>query len=310
MNNDYAYKDASIVADFHARYVTEIAKDHPSHTEEYPAAIRITPAVARRFRTIIYGYFRKYQRDFPWRHTDNPYHILISEIMLQQTQTSRVAEKYLEFIAAFPSIEALAVATLREVLVVWQGMGYNRRARYLHQMARLIRERHNGAIPDTPEELVRLPGIGPATASSIAAFAFNRPVTFIETNIRAVFIHFFFPTEEKIADSDIIPLVEATLDIKNSRRWYSALMDYGAMLKKRRPNPSRKSARYQKQAPFESSRRQVRGLVLKTLINNSGISMNQLSALIDMPIETASAAVEVLSKEGLVMIKSKKLYIQ
>lgn len=292
---DETYDDAGIVSDFRARYDARIPMDRG--------------AAVRRFRSIIYGYYRKHRREFPWRDTDDPYRILVSEIMLQQTQTARVAEKFVEFVDAFPTVEALAAAPLREVLTVWQGMGYNRRARYLHELAGRIVAAYGGAVPDSPEELSKLPGIGSATAASICAFAFNRPVVFIETNIRAVFIHFFFHGEEGISDRDILPLAEAALDRKHPHRWYSALMDYGAMLKKRHPNPSRKSAHHKKQKPFTGSRRELRGEALRAILERPGITLLRLASAVRRPEGEVASVVDELVREGLIKKAGKKLSV-
>jgi A/G-specific adenine glycosylase len=203
----------------------------------------------------------------PWRHTTNPYHILVSEIMLQQTQVDRVRKKYPEFITAFPTYARLSDAPLHQVLAVWQGLGYNRRAIALQSCARKVMDEHNGILPSDTELLETLPGIGNATACSIAAFAFNRPVVFIETNIRRVFIHFFFHDRSSVHDREILPLAEKALYRKNPRVWYWAMMDYGAALKNTIPNPNRKSTRYTKQAMFKGSDRQIRGSVLKSLLS-------------------------------------------
>ena len=222
-----------------------------------------------RFRRTIWEYYRENARQMPWRETDDPYRIFISEVMLQQTQVSRVLKAYERFIAAFPDFPALAHAPLRDVLTLWQGMGYNRRAVSLHKAAGIIVNEHDGVLPRDTEELQSLPGIGPATAGSLAAFAYNAPTVFIETNIRRVFIHFFFPGRENVHDRDIMPLVEETLDRENPREWYYALMDNGTMLKAREKNPNRRSAHYQKQSRFEGSDRQIRGAVLRILTASS-----------------------------------------
>jgi len=268
-----------------------------------------SPSTVKRFRRIMYDYFERSGRDFPWRRTADPYRILVSEIMLQQTQTERVIGKYREFIRVFPSIRALARSPLRAVLAVWQGLGYNRRGLLLHRMAQEIALRYRGRIPDTPEELITLPGIGPATAGSIAAFAFDRPVIFIETNIRTVFLHFFFPQEERVPDERLLPLIERTLDRKNPRRWYSALMDYGSMLKKSCPNPSRRSAHYQRQPPFEGSRRQLRGLIVRTLLQHSGISVKRIAEFINRPEEAVQMAMGDLIREQIVAKRGRKYAI-
>jgi len=144
------------------------------------------------FQNKIRLFFNKNYRIFPWRETSKSYNILVSEIMLQQTQTFRVMGKYEAFIDAFPDFAALAGAQLNTVLSLWQGLGYNRRALSLKKTAEIVVSNFHGTLPDSYEELISLPGIGKATAGSILAFAFNKPIPFIETNIRRVYIHFFF----------------------------------------------------------------------------------------------------------------------
>lgn len=217
------------------------------------------------FRKLIYRYFRCNGRALPWRENPTPYRVFISEIMLQQTQADRVARKFEEFIAAFPDFRSLAAASLKEVFEHWRGLGYNRRALALMKSAEIVCREHGGELPAGRDALIALPGVGAATASSIAAFAFNAPVVFIETNVRTVFIHFFFQGAERVPDGRILPLAERALDRKRPRDWYNALMDYGVMLKKKHGNPGRMSAGYRKQSPFRNSRRQVRGAVLRAL---------------------------------------------
>ncbi|MEK7079017.1 MAG: A/G-specific adenine glycosylase, partial [Patescibacteria group bacterium] len=132
------------------------------------------------------------RRDFPWRNTTDPYHILVSEVMLQQTQVARVMVKFPIFIDQFSNFKELATASTKDILQVWQGMGYNRRALYLKKIAEIVITQYKGKLPDDPAILDTFPGIGEATAASIVAFAFNKPLVFIETNIRRVFIHLFF----------------------------------------------------------------------------------------------------------------------
>jgi A/G-specific adenine glycosylase len=232
---------------------------------------------------------------------------VVSEVMLQQTQADRVADKFEAFIRRFPTIWSLASAGLAEVLAAWQGLGYNRRGMMLHGLARKIVSEHGGAVPDTEDELVMLPGIGRATAAAICVYAFNRPLVYIETNIRAVFIHFFFHDRGDVPDGQIRPLVEVTLDRSSPYHWYSALMDYGAMLKKSNVNPGRKSAHYQKQSRFEGSRRQVRGLVLKSLLENPGQALDTIAIAAGRDIETVAEVVEGMVAEGIIT-KSGGLY--
>ena len=234
------------------------------------------------FKKSIWNYYATHGRHFDWRGVDDPYKVFVSEIMLQQTQTARVAQKYPEFLQEFASFEQLANASLKDVLLQWQGMGYNRRGMYLHKAAQIIVKDFGGKLPDDPKVLVELPGIGPATAASMCAFAYNKPTLFIETNIRAVYIHSFFPGKENVHDKEIMPLIEATVDQDNPREWYYALMDYGVMLKKTVINPSRKSKHYTKQSKFEGSDRQIRGIILKILTKCSEpISIKKLTDMID-----------------------------
>ncbi|HUV37366.1 MAG TPA: A/G-specific adenine glycosylase [Patescibacteria group bacterium] len=227
---------------------------------------RLRETEVKKFRRAVYEYYRERGRaDLPWRRTRDPYRILVSEFMLQQTQVPRVLEKYEQFIARFPDIAALAGAPLRDVLREWSGLGYNRRALHLKRAAQRIVKDFGGTIPPEPAKLVTLPGIGKATAAAIAAFAFGAAHPFVETNIRAVFIHHFFPDRTRVPDAELLQLVEQTLDRAGPRAWYSALMDYGSMLKSRLPNPSRRSAHHARQGPFEGSDRQARGLIVKAL---------------------------------------------
>ncbi|MFY9112170.1 MAG: A/G-specific adenine glycosylase [Desulfomonilia bacterium] len=236
----------------------------------------LIPGTILSFKDTIYAYYRQHARRFPWRETKDPYRILVTEIMLQQTQTERVAGKYEEFIVRFPDFAALARSDLHPVLEVWQGLGYNRRAVALKETAvRMVRE-HNSRLPEDLDELIKLPGIGRSTAGAILAFAYGISVAFIETNIRRVFLHFFFPERDSVKDGEILPLVEQTLDRENPRQWYYAIMDYGVMLKARVPNPNRKSAHYSRQAPFEGSNRQIRGQILKYLIAEGRLTETEL----------------------------------
>lgn len=259
------------------------------------------------FQNVVYTYYNKHRRDLPWRNTDNSYHILVSEIMLQQTQVERVIEKYSRFVERFPDVASLAKATLKEVLEVWQGLGYNRRAIALMKMAGIIVSEYQGKLPANAEELVKLPGIGRATAGCLLAFAFRTPSVFIETNIRRVFIHHFFQDREGIHDNEIMPLVEATLDRKNPRDWYYALMDYGSQLKKEIENPNKKSAHYTRQAPFEGSDRKIRGAILKTLMGKTSMTEEAIIVAIGSEKERGKKILYALVKEGFI-VKTGKTY--
>jgi len=262
------------------------------------------------FQKIILSFYNHEGRDMPWRHTTNPYHILVSEIMLQQTQVDRVNKKYPEFINAFPTYANLADAPLHQVLAVWQGMGYNRRAIALQACARKVLMEYNGILPSDAEVLETLPGIGHATACSIAAFAFNRPVVFIETNIRRVFIHFFFNDRSSVRDREILPFAEQALYRKNPRVWYWALMDYGSALKNAIPNPNRKSAHYTKQATFKGSDRQIRGIVIKSLLKAPEQDEQELVETIPHDPARVHKIIEGLVAEGFITRTGARLSIR
>lgn len=265
---------------------------------------RISLDGIERFRTEIYSHYRKHGRDLPWRKTRDPYHILVSEVMLQQTQVDRVVPKYELFIASFPDIRSLAAAPLRTVLSVWHGLGYNRRAKALKETALKIQSDFGGKVPGSLDDLVQLPGIGKATASSIKVFSFNDPTVFLETNVRTVFIHFFFRNKERIEDAEIMPLVERTLDRRNPRKWYNALMDYGVMLKKTGENPNRRSVHYRKQSAFEGSDRQVRGAILRAL-SSGEMSAASLRKALGTDATRLATILAQLRKEGFIRKRAR-----
>ena len=223
----------------------------------------------KKFQNEIFAYYAVAGRVLPWRKTFNPYRILVSEIMLQQTQVSRVTIKYAEFLKAFPTVQKLARAKSSEVLSVWQGLGYNRRGLYLKRSADIIVERFNGRIPNDLNLLVTLPGVGSNTAGAICAYAFNMPVVFIETNIRRVFLGYFFAGKQDISDAELLPIIRRALPNEHIREWYWALMDYGSEYSKihiSQENPNRNSKQYTKQSKFVGSKRQLRGKILAYIL--------------------------------------------
>lgn len=251
------------------------------------------------FRSLVWDYYHDHRREMPWRENPNLYWVVVSEVMLQQTQVSRVLEKFSEFVEQFPSFEALAQATPAQVITAWQGLGYNRRALNLHKLAQAI----DGDLPRDPAELIKLPGIGPGTAGSIAAFAYDAPVVFIETNIRRVFIHHYFADREGVDDKELLPLVEEALDREHSREWYYALMDYGSYLAKTVPNPNRRSKHHVVQSKFEGSDRQIRGAVLRALVPNSMTKKQLFEHLESSETERVEEVVQQLVREGLVEVQ-------
>lgn len=254
----------------------------------------------RAFQEVIYDYYQRNGRTFAWRQEVTPYRVVVSEIMLQQTQTHRVAQKFDAFVAQFQNFDQLASAPFEEVLRLWKGLGYNRRALNLQKIAQHIAHQFESTLPNCPATLETLPGIGKATAASICAFAHNTPTTFIETNIRTVFIYFFYRHSIAISDKELIPLIEKTVDKDQPRTWYYALMDYGVMLKKNVGNLCKLSKHYTKQSKFEGSDRQIRGMILQALLEQPLIAEQELMQKIDRPTERISLILNELYQEGFI----------
>jgi A/G-specific adenine glycosylase len=251
-------------------------------------------------QTVKEFYTRHKRRKLPWRKTRNPYHILVSEIMLQQTQVERVIPKYEAFLRAFPTLEVLANAPLGEVLRLWQGLGYNRRAKMLHECAKVIMHDRKGQTPTIYEELITLPGVGHYTAGAVMAFAYNKAIPIIETNIRSVYLYTFFEYDFEVADSEIMELIERTCDRKNPRTWYYALMDYGAFIKKVYGNPNRRSKHHTKQSTFKGSDREIRGALIRLLTEKMHTHTAFLATLKQFPDLRIDAQLHKLVKEGFV----------
>jgi A/G-specific adenine glycosylase len=251
-------------------------------------------------------FYKKHKRNFPWRHTRDPYQILVSEIMLQQTQASRVVPFYTKFVKKFPTAKKLAKAPLSKVLKAWQGLGYNRRAKFLHQAAKIIvREGFGG----------RLPGVGPYTVAAVDTFAHNKPEVFIETNIRTVFTHFYFSSKKyqgkallKVEDSQILPLIAKALKKSKMqpRDFYAALMDYGAFLKASGIKLNARSKHYTKQSKFKGSARQLRGAILRELLKKPS-TLAQLTKNLSHQFNKTWGEVAIqlkqLEREGLIVRK-------
>lgn len=256
----------------------------------------------QQFQQVVWDYFREHGRvSLPWRKTRDPYRILVSEVMLQQTQVDRVLPKYAAFLKAFPNVTVLAEASLGEVLVLWQGLGYNRRAKMLHQCAQEIVEKYKGKFPKTEEGLKALPGIGPYTASAVCAFAYNQDVVLIETNVRTVMLYHFFRTKEGITDTEILKMVEKTLPEGQARQWYAALMDYGTHLKREVGNLNQKSHHYKKQSQFSGSDRQIRGALVRYLSQEGkGTRQKLIAGLSQFEDIRIDAQLYKLMEEGMI----------
>ncbi len=251
---------------------------------------------------------RALYRDMPWRQPDsdgsfNAYNILVSEIMLQQTQVSRVVPKYAQFLQAYPNCASLARASLADVLMSWSGLGYNRRAKYLHQAAQYLANESLWGV----ETLVQCKGVGPNTAKAVVVYAYNEPRVFIETNIRTVFIHTVFSDSTAVPDADILSLLSGCMQyVESPRHWYWALMDLGAHIKATHGNTSQKSATYKVQSRFAGSLRQLRGAVMRSLMSQP---MTPAELKVVLQDERLVLVLDALCSEGLIYDDSGKYYL-
>ncbi|HEX7724326.1 MAG TPA: A/G-specific adenine glycosylase [Candidatus Paceibacterota bacterium] len=267
------------------------------------------------FKKEVWNYYHAHGRhDMAWRKDTSPYAVAVSEIMLQQTQVSRVEVKFASWMKRFPTWRALADAPVKAVLQEWSGLGYNRRALFLKRAAEAVMTRRPAELPQTFEELCELPGIGPNTAGAILAYAFNKPQPFIETNIRSTYIHFFFPkSRAKISDSKLLPLIEKTVAdphiAAHAREWHWALMDYGSYIKSTHPNPSRKSAHHVQQSAFKGSNRELRANILKFILEKPATSAAIVKNFAAHPVRQIQKNIRDLEKEGFIRPNSDTYYI-
>lgn len=252
----------------------------------------------REFQELVQQKGQELYRDMPWRTDPSPYHVLVSELMLQQTQVSRVIPKFEVFMARFPSVQVLAESSLADVLSLWSGLGYNRRAKYLWQATLEVQLRFDGELPRTRSELVSLPGIGPNTAGAILNYAYEIPTPFVETNIRTVYFRHFFHDRTNVADTELLEVVERTLDSEYPRQWFYALMDYGAYLKVTHGGRLDQSRHYKKQSALAGSMREMRGRIIRELTTQSldQASLEQ-AARAD---ERFAFALTALEREGMI----------
>lgn len=261
----------------------------------------------REFQEIVWQKARELYRDMPWRRDTRPYYVLVSEIMLQQTQVERVIPKFEAFITVFPDVNTLAHASLAEVLQHWSGLGYNRRAKFLHEAAKKVTAEFHGVFPETFEELLSLPGVGRNTAGAIMAYAFNTPVVFIETNVRTVYFHHFFEDNDAVSDRQLEAVVAETVDREHPREWYWALMDYGSYLKRQGIGRINKSKHYKKQPALKGSVREVRGWIVKALATGDA-NEAQLRAELSAD-ERFAVALAGLMRDGLVSETNGQLHL-
>jgi A/G-specific adenine glycosylase len=265
----------------------------------------------------ILAWFAQNGRDLPWRRTRDPYAIFVSELMLQQTQASRVIPKYETFIERLPTPDSLAKAPLGEVLLLWSGLGYNRRAQYLHRAAQVILSEYGGRFPQKLEEIRSLPGAGPYTAGAVAAFAFNSDVIILETNIRRIYQLLF--TGEDASEATNREVAGALLPSGRARDWYHALMDLATDVRTSRsaavqqqrlkelfpllsehdfPSIAGERLERPRQSVFLGSHRFFRGQILRRLQDGPSPS-REISR--DLDSEQVARALEALTREGLIV---------
>lgn len=260
----------------------------------------LSEKTVREFQREVYAHYRESGRSFPWRDTHDSYRILVSEVMLQQTQAERVTVFFRRFVGRFPNVSALARAKTGEVIRLWQGLGYNRRALNLHKAAQIIVDEHKRRVPKGLVSLDALPGVGKYTAAAVLAFAFNQPSVFVETNIRTAYLSYFLKRKKKVSDDEILDLVRQTIDSENPREWYQALMDYGAMLKRTRGNENVRSRHYTKQSAFKGSIRQLRGGLLAQATERplTPTLLRTYSRASQKPFKTVKDTADMLVCEG------------
>lgn len=258
------------------------------------------------FLSVLYTQHEALYRDMPWRQDTRGYYVLVSELMLQQTQVDRVIPKFHQFIATFPDVAALADASLADVLTQWSGLGYNRRAKYLHLASQRIVAHHDGVVPRQHEQLVQLPGVGVNTAGAIIAYVYDDPVLFVETNIRTVLLHHFFEGQTDVSDRALLVQLEQVLDRANPRKFYWAMMDYGTWLKKNGVRNITASKHYRKQKPLAGSVREVRGQIIRALTVRDE-TVADLQTVFDGGDGRFETALTQLEAEGLIQIHGEQV---
>lgn len=230
----------------------------------------------RQVRRKILSYYKRYGRDLPWRRTTSPYHILVSEFMLQQTQVSRVVDYYQKFIKQLPDVKSLAEVKTPMLLKLWSGLGYNSRALRLRAAAQVILEKHDGIIPDDQKSLKELPGIGEYTSAAILAFAYNKPVPVIDINIRRVLLH-ELALPNSTSNEELTIIAKRLIPRGKSAEWHNALMDYGAALP---PKVKKLYPPLTRQSSFKGSKREARGYILRILLKEKAINKHELMKMI------------------------------
>ncbi|EKE40297.1 hypothetical protein ENUP19_0304G0045 [Entamoeba nuttalli] len=259
--------------------------------------IEVDPLKIKQMHEKILKFYEKEGRKLPWRETTDKYKILVSEVMLQQTQVTRVIEKYKSWLIRFPTIQDLAKANLADVLEEWNGLGFNSRGKRLRDLAIEVCERYNGIIPSSVDKLLNLPGIGPYTANAVLIFSENQDIATVDANIRRILIH-ELSLDEKTPENILFAYANKCLPLGRSRDWHNALMDYGALVATgKKTGITAKS----KQSKFEGSRRSYRAELLRRIRKNNGsLSIENCEEVIKGTKYTLEEIIEGLEKDGIV----------
>lgn len=257
------------------------------------------------FRRKIFRFYAKHRRDLPWRNTTDPYRVTVAELMLQQTQVERVVPKYTEWLKLWPNWRALSQASNEEILRAWSGLGYNRRALYLHKLAVAIVKEYGGRVPRTPELLVRLPGIGPYTSRAILIFAFNRPLATVDTNIRRVLLH-SFGLPSTLAPKGVQEFAERVLPRRRARDWHNALMDYSRLML---PKQIASIPPISRQSKFEGSARQVRGEIVRRLVQRQPVTLRTICRVLNRKVSEVEKIADRMVVEGLIRRTGGKVWL-
>ena len=281
------------------------------------------PSRRRLGREALREWYAPRRGAYPWRETRDPYAIWVSEVMLQQTQASRVAPAFRSFLRRFPTVRALAAAPRRDVVKGWSGLGYNRRAVRLSEAARAIVRDHGGRIPRDRTELLALPGVGPYTAAAVASMGFGEPVAVVDTNVRRVVarVHLGIDGHEASV-RDVGALADAWLDRVDPATWNQAVMDLGREVCRPKPHcqvcPLARVCRFRRsgavadrgprrQGAFEGSSRQVRGAVVNALRSNPSLTSARLAAEVGFAPDRVERAVETLVFDGLLEVRAGRI---
>jgi len=267
--------------------------------------MKITDEEITQFQSNVLSFYKTHRRDLPWRKTTDPYKILISELMLQQTQVSRVIKYYEKWIKRWPTIDSLVHASRRDVLKAWMGLGYNTRGINLHRAAQKIVNDYDGDMLEAMKNHEEIPGVGKYTSRAVQIFATNVNLVTVDTNIRRIFIHEFHLFED-VSDRELWLLAERCLPKGLSRVWHNALMDYGALFLTAQKTRVKSKT---KQSRFEGSDRQIRAQILRQLLERS-LSLSDLQKILEVEQNRLQQILGKMVQGNLIAAKNKRFQVK